>query len=417
MNWKGIWYCALLVPLASCGGGGDSDVPHEVGTGPVLPPQADGRAPSSLIQASDGNFYGTTAGGGLFGLGTVFRLTPTGEETVLYSFAGGTTDGANPQGLMQGHDGNLYGVTTSGGINACQLVETGSNTGGFTGCGVIYSVTLSGEETVIYSFQGVVPNTGLAQGQDGTLYGTTPSGGAACGDIGCGTVFQITAAGKQSILYSFTDQNGDGSQPTSVIVGADGNLYGTTGIGGQNDWGTIFRISAGGEDTVLYSFLGGSDGELPNGPLTQGSDGNFYGTEQFGGSRHGTIFQITPAGVKTILYAFNGGATDGSYPGPLTLGSDGNFYGTTESGGGTGCAGGCGTVFKFALPGNETPIYLAPEIDDGNSVMSPNLGNIIQGNDGYLYGTTDGDGQFGDGTVFRMTVAGVKTVIYSFGGK
>jgi len=413
MQWKRASCCTLISSLVSCTGAGSGPEIGETN-------RVDGVAPSGLIQASDGNFYGTTAGGGDFGLGTVFRLTPAGVEEVLYSFTGGTSDGENPQGLIQGSDGNFYGTTNDGGINACQRDEPVGYTGGPTGCGVVFRVTPSGAESIIYFFRGTddggEPNPGLAQASDGTLYGTTAAGGEEstdCGSDGCGTVFQIKPDGQESALYSFSGKD-DGSLPTSVIVGADGDLYGTTEIGGRNDQGTIFQLTPAGAETVLYSFLGGSDGELPFGPLLQASNGLFYGAEYFGGEGHGAIFEMTPAGAKTTLYEFKGGSGDGAYPGPLTLGSDGSFYGTTGNGGNMACSEGCGTVFKFTLPADEEPIYLVPPID-GQTSSSPSLSNLIQGNDGYLYGTSNGDGQFGGGTVFRMSFEGVKTVIYSFG--
>jgi uncharacterized repeat protein (TIGR03803 family) len=234
----------------------------------------DGAVPSAgLLQATDGNFYGTTTSGGA-GFGTVFKITPAGAETVLYSFGGGT-DGAAPQaGLIQSTDGNFYGSTLSGGAN---------------NVGTVFKITLAGTETVLYSFgsggnDGQSPYGVLVQGTDGNFYGTTITGGTA----GAGTVFKVTPAGVETVLWSFGYVAGDGSNPyAGLIRGVDGDFYGTASTGGANNDGTIFKITLAGVETVLYSFTGGSDGKFPYGGLIQGTDGNFYGTTEFGGPNGG----------------------------------------------------------------------------------------------------------------------------------
>ena len=297
----------------------------------------DGEAPDgTLIQGSDGNFYGTTSGGGASSEGTVFTITPAGSETVLHSFVNGTTDGASPSNhLVQASVGLFYGTTNAGGI---------------FGYGTVFKITSSGTETVLYSFAGGVvagrqdgadPFGGLIEASDGDFYGTTSGGGANS----VGTVFKVTPSGTESVLYSFAGGTTDGSTPDGGLIQAsDGNFYGTTANGGANNDGAVFKITPAGAETVLYFFAGGTaDGAFPGDSLIQASDGNFYGTTTYGGaSNQGTVFRITPAGVETVLYSFAGGTADGANPvGSLIQTSNGDFYGTTVYGG----AGNYGIVF------------------------------------------------------------------------
>ena len=283
-----------------------------------------------LIQGSDGNFYGTTISGGANNQGTVFKITPSGTETVLYSFAGGGSDGAHPYaGLIQGSDGNFYGTTANGGL--------GSQ-------GTVFKITPSGTETVLHFFaggnsDGATPTAGLVQGSDGNFYGTTVSGGPQ----NYGTVFKITPSGTETLLSGFTAP----IRPSGALIqGSDGNFYGAA-IGDGDGGGLVFRITPSGSYTALYVFEGGSsDGAYPMG-LIQGSDGNFYGTTNQGGaSTYGTVFKLTPSGTETVLHFFAGGNSDGVNPNAgLVQGSDGTLYGTTGEGG----ANGDGTVFKVTL--------------------------------------------------------------------
>jgi uncharacterized repeat protein (TIGR03803 family) len=323
---------------------------------------SDGFRPNApLIQASDGNFYGTTAEGGTYGGGTVFKMTPGGVETVMYSFGASISDGVVPAALIQGQDGNFYGTTAQGGANYCAAIPgTGNN------CGTVFKITPAGVETVLYSFgasaaDGFEPFAPLVQASDGNFYGTTSSGGA----YGGGTVFRITPSGVETVLYSFGASPSNGSPPQgfipqgALIQASDGNLYGTTAEGGsvsgvycQYGCGTVFRISLDGVQSVLYSFAGysASDGDGPAPFLIQGSDGNFYGTTRsggaFGGDLNGTAFRITPAGVETVLYSFGPFDTNPSDPGAgVVQGSDGAFYGVTTDSAGPNA--GSGTVFKL----------------------------------------------------------------------
>jgi uncharacterized repeat protein (TIGR03803 family) len=362
----------------------------------------DGSSPvTGLIQGTDGNFYGTTSAGGTHNDGTVFVVTPGGTETVLYSFAGGS-DGANPQaGLILGSDGNFYGTTASGGTD---------------NLGTVFKITSGGTETVLHSFtahatDGASPFGGLIE-VSGNFYGTTAFGGTT----NDGTVFKITPSGTETVLYSFPT-TGDGRVPAgNLILGSDGNFYGITvfgglsGTGGANGDGTVFKITPTGMEAVVYSFgSSSSDGVTPQVGLILGSDGNFYGTTPVGGTNgDGTVFKITPSGTETVLYSFGSSATDGQVPdAPLIQGSDGNFYGTTATGGSSGSSSTCssggtcmyGTVFKITPSGTETILYNFTSGNDGGAPEAP----LIIGSNGSLFGTTSAGGTGGNGTVFELT--------------
>ena len=348
----------------------------------------DGELPVvGLIQASDGNFYGTTLFGGNNGVGTVFKISLQGQKTVLHSFAGGT-DGATPRSaLIQASDGNFYGTTLYGGNNAG---------------GTVFKITPTGVETILYGFaggtDGATPN-GLIQTSDGNFYGTTSNGGF----YNDGTIFTVTPQGQETILHNFYYGNGDGKTPNGLIQASDGNFYGTTYLGGANNQGTIFTITLQGQETVLHSFGGGTDGECPNG-LIQASNGNFYGTTVEGGTTNlGTVFKVTPQGQETVLYSFAGG-TDGELPsGALIKASDGNFLGITQQGG----AKDYGTVFKVTPQGKETVLHSFNLKSGGTDGATPKSA-LIQASDGNLYGTTlfggSGGCTNGCGTVFKLSI-------------
>ena len=246
----------------------------------------DGQDPGgAFIQGSDGNFYGTTKGGGSVGGGTVFQMTPAGVVTILYILGNGY-DGAEPDaGVIQGSDGNFYGTTRLGG----------------NGAGTVFQLTPQGVYTTLYSFPalgttaGADPVASLVQGSDGNFYGTTETTGAN----GAGTVFQITPAGAFTSLYSFTENNQilDGA----LIQARDGNFYGTTYYGGADGAGTVFQLTPAGVVTTIYSFTGvGTEGGGPAAALAQGSDGNLYGTTQIGGpANDGTIYRLALGGGTT----------------------------------------------------------------------------------------------------------------------
>ncbi len=320
---------------------------------------------AGLTQATDGNFYGAATFGGTNGYGTLFRITPEGTLTPLHSFDG--TDGSEPAAsLVQATDGNFYGTTRTGGAN---------------NYGTVFKITPEGSLTPLYSFDftdGAHPEASLVQATDGNLYGTTVDGGA----YEDGTVFKITPQGVLTTLHSFGDA--DGASPyTPLVQATDGNLYGTTVFGGVNNncvggCGTVFKITLEGALTPLYSFCaqpGCTDGTDPGGELVQATDGNFYGTTQFGGANnYGTIFKITPEGELTTLHSFD--FTDGTVPqAGLVQATDGSFYGTAAEGGANSdyCGLGCGTVFLL-----DTGFFAALSLTKNGS------GTVASG-DGHIY--------------------------------
>jgi uncharacterized repeat protein (TIGR03803 family) len=230
--------------------------------------------------------------------------------------------------------------------------------------GTVFKITANGSFTSLISFSGsdgIGPGGGLVQGTDGNFYGTTEYGGTH-GLLydGYGTVFKMTTNGTLNTLYSFTG-GGDGANPAAGLVqGADGNFYGTAEYGGTNDSGTVFKIMTNGTLSTLYSFTGGGDGANPAAGLVQGTDGNFYGTTEYGGAykdqsgdTFGTVFKITSGGTLTTVYSFTGGS-NGAYPNSaLVQGTDGNFYGTTSAGG----AHGDGAIFRLSLVSPPRPVF------------------------------------------------------------
>jgi uncharacterized repeat protein (TIGR03803 family) len=294
----------------------------------------DGQDPSgALLTDMSGNFYGTTTIGGLYGGGTVFRITPAGQETVLWNFGSGT-DGLQPFGAMTfGQDGSLYGTTTKGGTN---------------GSGTVFKLTLAGVETVLWNFgattDGQTPEGPLIQASDGNFYGTTENGGA----FGFGSVYRLTPAGAEAVLYSFADGL-DGQGPQGLIEGVDGDLYGITIGGGAYNVGTAFEVTKGGVETVLWTFGNGIDGRNPVAAPLMGLDGNLYGVTNNGGTNsRGSIYRLTPSGSETLLWSFKGTDGEGPFSG-ISQGPDGAIYGTTMEGGVTGGNGNGGTVFKLTM--------------------------------------------------------------------
>jgi uncharacterized repeat protein (TIGR03803 family) len=311
---------------------------------------------AGLVQAVNGYFYGTAAWGGANDYGVVFKMNSSGKETVLYSFCAqsGCPDGANPWygSLVQATNGSFYGTTRYGGQNG-ELCD------GSIGCGTIFKITPSGNLTTLYRFcsgtgcsDGANPEGGLVQAPNGDFYGTTPGGGAnSCYPDGCGTIFKITASGELTTLYSFCSETlcADGSVPTATLVQAtNGDFYGTTlSSGNSGGGGTVFKITPNGKLTTLYSFCSITDcgdGNGPNGVI-QASDGNFYGTTYQGGNDGGTIFEITPSGALTTIYIFTAGPVGYNPGAPLVQDTNGDLYGTTINGG----TDNLGAVFSLSL--------------------------------------------------------------------
>ena len=375
----------------------------------------DGANPSAgLVQATNGDLYGTTDSGGTGNGGTIFKIAPGGTLTTLYSFCSQTncTDGFYPYGgLVQAANGDLYGTTQYGGTN---------------NYGTIFKITPGGTLTTLYTFcsqtcaDGAEPFAGLVQAANGDLYGTTIGGGANGND---GTVFKITQGGTLTTLYSFCSQTNctDGDQPVAGLVqAANGDLYGTTIGGGANDDGTIFKITPGGTLTTLYSFCSQTnctDGAYPYAGLVQAANGDLYGTTNYGGVNgdFGTVFKITPTGTLTTLYRFcsQTNCTDGEGPyAGLVQAANGDFYGTTEYGGTNGEYG--GTVFKITPSGALTTLYSFCSQTNCADGTEPKAG-LVQAADGEFYGTTFSGGANGyGGTVFKITPSGSLTTLYSF---
>jgi uncharacterized repeat protein (TIGR03803 family) len=300
----------------------------------------DGESPlAGLVQATNGDLYGTTSQGGSnnlcgFGCGTVFKISPSGTLTTLYNFCAqiGCADGEFPMaGLVQAANGDPYGTTYNGGASGRGTVFKISPSGTLT---TLYSFCAQSPCT-----DGQNPYAGLVQATNGDLYGTTSAGGGNGG----GTIFKTTPSGALMTLYSFCAQSGcaDGGLPFAGLVQAtNGDLYGTTYSGGASNLGTVFKISLSGTLTTLYGFCaqsGCKDGEHPGGGLVQASDGDLYGTTSgsVANGNYGTVFKISPRGTLTTLYSFcsQSGCGDGTYPNGLVQATDGIFYGTTAEGG------------------------------------------------------------------------------------
>jgi uncharacterized repeat protein (TIGR03803 family) len=334
-----------------------------------------------------GNLYGTTAFGGAAGLGVVFKLTPTGQETVLRTLARGP-DGEQPDeaGVILDQLGNLYGTTAFGGA---------------AGTGVVYKLDPRGTWTVLYAFPGTAGgqypyNNGVTLGSDGNLYGSTFYGGST----DPGVVYRLDGGGHETVLYTFNllSANGFGQTVGGVIRDLVGNIYGTTFIG-QADmgygYGVVYKVNAAGHATVLHNFTNGADGSYPYGGVIQDSKGNLYGTASGGGtSGAGVVFKIGPSGNEKVLYSFTGGR-DGNGPyGALLRDSSGNLYGTT-AGGGTA---GVGVAFEVNAAGQESVLHTFTGGPDGGSPYA----GVIFGPEGNLYGTTAFGGQTNAGVVFEI---------------
>ena len=396
---------------------------------------SDGVSPFGALTYVNGTFFGTTAGGGSFGRGTVFQLTPPAvsgggwTETVIYNFTG-LDDGAGPDSaLIADASGNLYGTTAAGGVNQTEVLG-----------GVVFELSPPSSsggtwtETVLHAFpassgDGGSPAGDLTFDAAGNIYGVTAGGGTesalGCGSAGCGTVYQLkppTAPGgswTEAVLYNFLSSgSNDGFDPsTGVLVGAGGVLYGTTGFGGHQGVGTFYRLSppsSGGmwTEKILYEFQGGADGSLPN-ALRVGKQGVLYGTTGLGGaSGDGTVFQLTPptstSGWKeSVLYSFTGGL-DGAAPlSTVILDQLGNLYGTTTRGGSSSCrpGQGCGSVYKLALPATSGGAWTETTLHDftgGRDGVQPEFGRLTPAK-GAFFGTTAlGGSPSGFGTVFSV---------------
>ena len=366
-----------------------------------------GNPVAGLVRDAGGNLYGTTQVGGSFNYGTVFKIQPSGKETVLHNFAG--ADGMWPESpLLLDQSGNLYGTTTNGGT------PEGGNC--HFGCGTVFKIDSDGKFTLLYAFTGEAdggdPATSLLLDSAGNLYGTTRGGGFNgydCIDGGCGVVFEIDPQGKETTLYTFTGWNGALEPRGGLVPDGAGNLYGTTWTGGSSTWyGTVFKLDSAGieEETVVYNFTDGTDGAGPQGTLIRDEAGNLYGVTERGGDDSiqqctsgswygcGVLFKVDSSGNETALYAFTDGS-DGAFPnGGLLRGRAGQLYGTTP-----GCCG--GTLFKLGADGKFCLLHTFEE----QTGYYPESG-VITDSAGNLYGTTyEGGlakcGRYGCGVVYK----------------
>jgi uncharacterized repeat protein (TIGR03803 family) len=449
----------------------------------------------ALVLASDGNFYGTTNNGGAFGVGDVFRMDHQGNHTVIHSFENSTLSGYSPlAGLVEGSDGLLYGTTTNGGqfnsgtifrINTTgsfelvhsfngsdgylpyedPLIQASngnlygvSRSGGGTTVGTLFKITTGGTfthlrsfgtnlqnprrviqgidgrlygtaldrgdhnlggvyrfdlasstRTVLHEFQaneGRTQIAGVIQASDGNFYGTTDTGGAE----GAGTVFKLTPSGTHSILYAFLYTDGTGASPYGTLYQAsDGNLYGMTVSGGAaGGYGTIFRLTLSGTHNLIYSF-DFTDGGQPDGNLTEGSDGLLYGVTPVGGLNGlGTVFKVAKDGSSfAVIHSFGAEAGQQPWYAGLVEGSPGVFYGVSASGG----ASNYGVVYEITSDGEYTVLHSF----DGTHGANP-YGTLVLATDGRLYGTTHNGGYWGVGTLYRITTGGTHTVVHNFDG-
>jgi len=393
--------CVAAILLAGCGG---SQPPLSSSAGGFAPQRSlvedayrvlysfggsSGVNPFAGLIDVKGTLYGTTAEGGTYDGGTVFAISGTGKEIVLHNF-GASGDGKWPIGDLLDVNGTLYGTTVIGGTD---------------NDGTVFEIAKSGEETVLHSFggtsngDGAQPSAGLLN-VNGTLYGTTASGGSH----GYGTVFSITKNGKEIVIHGFGN-SGDGSIPEAPLLNVNGTLYGTTEFGGaygygSYGYGTVFEINKSGNEAVLHNFGRPHDGAVPSAGLINVS-GVLYGTTWTGGTGCnseggcGVVFEITTSGTENVRYSFKGGPSDGDYPAAGLLNVNGTLYGTTLEGG----ASNNGTVFAIEKSGKERLIH---SLKGGPKDGAGPHASLVDVN-GTLYGTTKSGGADNDGTVFTLS--------------
>lgn len=382
---------AATVPLS---GALALTVLHSFGT------QDDGNQPMGDLKFdSAGNLYGTTKYGGVSdphceypSCGTVFRIATDGAETILHSFS--SEDGSNPSsGVIVAHTGDIYGVA-GGGANLR---------------GVLYHIAPGGTFTILHNFSetdGTYPAGRPIRDPEGNFYGVTTFGGSNTGTepcpYGCGVVYKLTPGGDYQVLYDFTGGADESGPISSLMRDRAGNLYGvTTPVHeyGYSGYGTVYKIAPDGTETTLHTFTGGSDGAAPLSALDRDKQGNLYGTTAIGGAgQRGVVFKLTPDGTFSVLHAFNG--TDGYQPVGNLLRIDNDLYGVTYYGGATECTGGCGTVYKTAPDGTETVLHRFHNHRKRSSTFWPFAG--LAERHGRLYGSTTRGGAHSGGVVFSL---------------
>lgn len=347
-----------------------------------------------LLLANDGNIYFASASAGAANRGFIGKLTPTGTISTLYAFASTGDESAQPfAGVIQASDGNLYGT---------------SYTGGEHGAGTLFRLTLAGVYTRLYSFgetatSASLPYTGLVEAPDGNLYGTTLLGG----DNGKGAIYRISLTGSGfTIIHHFSGADGENPEGR-LIVGADGALYGTTLVGGSANRGTIYKITTSGTFTSLYSFprlsafntagiAVNETGANPRAGLLLAADGNYYGTAYQGGPEGwGTLYRMTPAGEVSVLHAFAGAIAGGALPlSAVVQDAAGNFYGTTFAGGYQDK----GSAWRVSSSGQFSLLHGFVDLGvDGGSIYA----GLLLAN-GSIYGASYSDTGNNKGTLFKL---------------
>ncbi len=362
-----------------------------------------------------GNLYGTTLDGGDlscptggFGCGVVFQMDRAGKERVLYSFTDGIDGDLSYGGVIRDSQGNLFGTTEFGGSSRY---------------GTVFSLSPVGAYSAVYGFGvgagGTQPGAGVVRDGNGDLYGTTALGGDLNCDngFGCGVVFEIGPSGNETVLHTFAGGPTDGQDPQSNLLrdGA-GNLYGAARSGGASGDGVIFKLDPSGNETVLHSFAGGTDGISPDAGLIEDLDGNLYGVTASGGvGNNGVVFKLDPSGNETILYSFHGSKDGGEPCGALLLDAEGNLYGTACQGGDdlepTLCELGCGVVFKVTPAGEETVLHTFVGSGDGAGPNSGLVPRKMPDGSHELYGTAVEGGNlsclngagYGCGTIYKLS--------------
>ena len=367
---------------------------------------SDGSSPNGdLIRDTAGNFYGTTQFGGSSNRGLIFKLDPTGKQTILYTFTG-ASDGGIPIGrLLPDSAGNFYGITALGGDPTCS-------------CGTVFKLTKNGSLKVLHSFKGGKdgsqnqgqPELGLVM-VNGDLYGSASFGGVSgCdGNLGCGVLFKVTQSGKETVLHRFTGQ-ADGAFPQDLTRDKTGNIYGATGGSYmQGNGGTLFKLDTTGKLTTLYTFPGGADGISPRWHLLRSASGVFHGVTQFGGNTTncaissagcGVVFAVNASAKERVLHAFGKQVNGGEEPSGGLLDAAGNFYGVTVYGGtvNSTCTFGCGVVYRVGGDGKYSVLYRFTGGTDGGLPS----GSLTEDAGGNLYGAATVAGS-GNGVIYEIT--------------
>jgi uncharacterized repeat protein (TIGR03803 family) len=357
---------------------------------------------TELVRDKAGNLYGTSVQGGAFSAGTVFRVTPAGVHTVLYSFTGGSDGGEPYKGVTLDSEGNLYGTAVTGG-SGCD-----------GGCGVVYKLTNSGgtwTQSVIHTFNGsdgAGPGTQVSFDRQGNLYGTAPIGGAN----GLGVVFQLKPDGaggwKFAVIHTFTGGvDGAGGSASRLRVIRTGKIYGVCTTGGANNLGNVYEMSFENghwQFTTLYSFKGSTDGALPYSGLVFDSEGDIYGTTYYGGTNGlGTVYKLSHVNgtwSENVLYSFTGGADGDSPIGSLAKDAAGNLYGTTSDGGAS-CS--CGVIYKMTRGTNGNWTYSVAYRFPGTPGLGVAYNGMVADFAGNFYGTTVHGGGTDDGAIYKFT--------------